>query len=47
MASDGVERAEQALMLWLDEGNCESDKKYGAHKTKTHTSHTLEVLTTV
>ena len=47
MAGDGFQRAEQALMLWLDEGNCESDKKYGAHKTKTHTSHTLEVLTTV
>ena len=33
MAGDGFQRAEQALMLWLVEGNCESDKKYGAQNT--------------
>jgi hypothetical protein len=30
----------------LNEGNSETDKKYGAHKTKTHTSCKLQVFTT-
>ena len=36
--ADGVKERTKAL-LWLNEGNCESDKNYGAQKQKTHTSH--------
>ena len=32
--ADDVDGEEEALMLWLDEGNYESHKKYGMKETK-------------
>jgi hypothetical protein len=45
MAGDGFQRAEQALMLWLDEGNCESDTKNMAHKI--NFDYSLKLLTNI
>ena len=40
--TDDVESRTKALVLWwLDEGNRESDKKYGAHKKKKNTHHVV------
>ena len=37
---------EALVVQWLNEGNFETDNKYGTHKTKTHTSCKLQVFTT-
>jgi hypothetical protein len=37
VADDGDEEKETLIMLWMDEGNSESNKKDGMENTKKHT----------
>ena len=45
---DDDNRTEQAaLVLWLDDGNCESNRIYGALLPKMHVTNTKQIWTTV